>query len=126
MSSSFNLSLRSFSFHACLLLPEGEQALPPGQAITKTLYHKNMFTLPAAPGLVLLVIVRLGTAATRAGSSYLVCGLFINIFPVSVIPPGTNRHDKPPVKPETRLAPLFGLQSYLRTPCTLIATYAAR
>jgi hypothetical protein len=81
-----------FSVGNRLLFPESEQSPPPGDFITKPPYHKDIFTLPAAPGPELLVIIGAGTTAARAGSAYLLRCILINISPVSVIPPRPSGH----------------------------------
>ncbi len=65
-----------------LLFPESEQPLPPRHFIAIALYRENVLALATAPGLELLVVIRLGTAAMRAGSPHPPCRLFIHVFPV--------------------------------------------
>ncbi len=79
-----------------MLVTSPKQPLPPGCFITKSLYHEGMFASPASPGLVLLVIMGVSTATTRAGCSYLFRRFLIKFFPVFVMPAWANRHSSLP------------------------------
>ncbi len=72
-----------------LILPK--QSLPPGY-IVKPLYREDIFTLPAAPGLELLIIVCFSTTAARAGCPYFPGGFPVQLFPVVIMPTGSTGH----------------------------------
>ena len=75
-----------------MLITSPKQSLPPGGFVTKPLYHEDIFALPAAPGLELLVIIRFRAPAVRAGCPYFSRRLFIQLLPVFVVPAGSYRH----------------------------------
>ena len=75
-----------------MVLASAEQALPPGHGVLKPFYHEGMFTLPAAPDLELLVVIRLGAATAGTGGSYLPRCILVHLLPVIVVPPRSTGH----------------------------------
>ncbi len=69
-----------------------KQPLPPGLFIAKAFYGERGFAPAAAPDFELLVIISLGAAAARAGCPDFLGGLFIQLFPVFVMPARSGGH----------------------------------
>lgn len=70
-----------------------QQAFPPGGFFSQASDDEGVLTFAALPGLELFVVVGTGTAATGAGASYFSGCLFIEVFPVIVVPTGTKGHN---------------------------------
>lgn len=75
-----------------LLLQKGQHPLPPGRFITDSFDNEGVFTLPATPGFIVLVIMRVRTPTPRTGCSYFSGGLLIQFLPVVIRPSRSNRH----------------------------------
>ena len=69
-----------------------QQAFPPGGFFPQASDDEGVLTFAALPSLELFVVISPGTAATGAGASYFSGCLFIEVFPVIVVPTGTKGH----------------------------------
>jgi hypothetical protein len=79
----------------CWLTPPAEYPFPPWGFVAKTFDDKRVFAFGAAPGSILLAIIRIGATTSRTHGSYFTGGFFIQLLPVFVMPAWSDGHYDP-------------------------------